>query len=84
MKRDVHIRTVWARPRWYAYILCRARPRDRRDILERTPERATSSEPEAEAQLLAAARGWRVRSVGMLTEGAFARGKKKFRAPGGS
>jgi len=41
MTRDVHIRTVWTRGRWYAIILTRARPRDRRDILK-TPGGAMS------------------------------------------
>lgn len=71
MTRDVHVRTVATRSRWFAYILTRSRPRDRRDILERTPERSTLLEANAEAELMAHARGWRIKSVRLLPAGAF-------------
>lgn len=73
MTRDVHIRTVWARPRWYALILTRSSPRDRRDILERTPDRVTDLEAIADAELMAHGRGWHVKSVRPLPTGAFAK-----------
>ncbi len=77
MTRDVHIRTVWTRGRWYAIILTRARPRDRQDILERTPIRETVLEANAEAELMAHGRGWRVKSVSLLPPGAFSKPRRR-------
>ncbi len=77
MTRDVHIRTVWTRGRWYAIILTRARPRDRRDIIERTPIRETVLEANAEAELMAHGRGWRVKSVSLLPQGEFSKPRRR-------
>lgn len=77
MTRDVHIRTVWTRGRWYAIILTRGRPRDRQDIIERTPIRETVLEANAEAELMAHGRGWRVKSVSLLPQGAFSKPRRR-------
>ena len=77
MTRDVHIRTVWTRDRWYALILTRARPRDRRDILESTPDRVTELEAMVDAELMAHGRGWRAKSKRRLPTGAFAKPRKR-------